>query len=386
MLMREVSHMGTTSKQAVYNALNKVREGYIPLGTYAIDCDTASRVIGRKTLVRDKAAQQIALWEGRRDEVCQALKEDSVELFRKLPCIDAIIAYKEAPILPARGYEPDPPKKIGDNLYEAKDGTVYQIEPATNDVCVVKHPIKPLTIPAEDAQAAPEPPEGAFDAYDHLIESLTPDRFVFGTSGGFRPMPLPGGMENALALYALEPELMKANIDAAARAGTLRDEIWIRPGVDEIFVEDDLAMTKGPLISPAMFREMCLPAFKARVQAMKKHRSKVVMHCCGNAVKIMDQIIEAGIDGYQSIQSIPDMALDRLMPAFGRQLSFWGGVPVELLIGGSVEDVRNAVRKAMELGKRYGGLILGPSHSVAFGTKYENFMAMIEEHDKLKHF
>jgi hypothetical protein len=33
---------------------------------------------------------------------------------------------------------------------------------------------------------------------------------------------------------------------------------------------------------------------------------------------------------------------------------------------------------------RGGGFILGPSHSIAYGTKYENFMAMLDEFDRLR--
>ena len=57
---------------------------------------------------------------------------------------------------------------------------------------------------------------------------------------------------------------------------------------------------------------------------------------------------------------------------------------MEELITGSAEDVRQAVRTAMERGAPGGGFILGPSHSVAFGTKYENFMAMLDEFDRLR--
>ena len=52
---------------------------------------------------------------------------------------------------------------------------------------------------------------------------------------------------------------------------------------------------------------------------------------------------------------------------------------METLIDGTAHDVRQAVRTAMETGAPGGGFILGPSHSVAMNTKYENFMAMLDE-------
>ena len=60
-------------------------------------------------------------------------------------------------------------------------------------------------------------------------------------------------------------------------------------------------------------------------------------------------------------------------------------MPLELLIAGTAAEVREAVRTAMERGAPGGGFILGPSHSVAFGTKYDNFLAFIDEFDRLRY-
>jgi len=57
-----------TGKQTVQNILNHITPGYIPIGTYAIDCDTVREIIGHETYVRDKPAQALALWAGRRDK------------------------------------------------------------------------------------------------------------------------------------------------------------------------------------------------------------------------------------------------------------------------------------------------------------------------------
>jgi hypothetical protein len=38
----------------------------------------------------------------------------------------------------------------------------------------------------------------------------------------------------------------------------------------------------------------------------------------------------------------------------------------------------------MEVGAPGSGFILGPSHSIAYGTKYDNFMAMLDEYVHLR--
>ena len=84
---------------------------------YAIDCDTVEKVIGHKTYVRNKIEVQLALWAGKRDEVAQSLKEDSVDLFKKLDCIDLIIPFKEAELLPPKDYTPEKVKKLNENTW-----------------------------------------------------------------------------------------------------------------------------------------------------------------------------------------------------------------------------------------------------------------------------
>ncbi len=93
--------------------------------------------------------------------------------------------------------------------------------------------------------------------------------------------------------------------------------------------------------------------------------------------------VEIGYDCYQSIQPTADMDIAEVKKKYGRKIALWGGVPVEEMVGGTPEQVRRSVRRAMEVAKPGGGFILGTSHSVAVGSRYDNFMAMLDEHAKL---
>lgn len=374
------------SKKAVQAVLNHQQPEYIPLGTYAIDCDTAERILGHETYVRNKIKTQIALWEGRRDEVAQSLKEDSVELFKKLPSIDVILPFKEATILPPKDYMPQKVKKLDDRTWETEDGYVFQYSEMSNDIAVVKYPEEKYT--EADFRKEPEcqaPDESIFEAYDHLVAHMKGDRFLAGVSGGFNVMPLFGGMENGLMEYYFNPETVKRALEYYGKIENFMDRYYIRGGVDQVFVEIDPATTTGPLMSPDMFREICFPAMKKRVESIKKYKDKVMMHSCGNTWKLMDMFIEAGIDCNQSLQTGAGMDIRLLKEKYGDRMSYWGGVSVEKLIMGTVEEVREDVRYAMRYGAPNGGFILGPSHSIAYGVKYDNFMAMLDEHDKVKY-
>ena len=370
------------SKQAVYSVLNHKTPDYIPLGTYAIDCDTAARIIGRETYVRNKAKAQIALWEGRRDEVLQSLKEDSVELFTKLGAIDIIIPFKEAQILPPESYTPTKAKKVSDTVWREENGTVHAFSAVTNEFSVVERPKVEHSFAGLPMLLPPDPT--IFQAYDHLVNAMTGTRFIAGICGGFHSMPLLGGMEDGLCLYYEDPELVQRAINYFGIEQAFKDQYYIRDGVDQIFIEEDMATTISPFMSPQMYREFCFESAKERIKAIKKHRDKVIFHCCGSTRVYMDMFVEMGIDMYQSLQTGANMDIAELKKCHGSEMAFWGGVSVEKLINGIMDEVRSEVGYALEHCSSDGGFILGPSHSIAYGVKYDNFMAMLDEHNRLK--
>jgi len=158
----------------------------------------------------------------------------------------------------------------------------------------------------------------------------------------------------------------------------LRDPLAIRPGSDGVLWGTDFAATTGPFISPRMFRTFCLPSIKERVAAVKSYGLTVLKHACGNNWKLLDMFVEAGYDAYQSIQASASMDLGQVKARYGERLALWGGVRVESLVSGTPDDVRGDVAKAMQAAAPGGGYIFGTSHSVAVGTKYDNFMAMLD--------
>lgn len=131
-----------------------------------------------------------------------------------------------------------------------------------------------------------------------------------------------------------------------------------------------------------MFREFCFPALRERVQNIKKHTPFVFYHSCGHCWDLVDMFIDAGIDVYQSLQTGAGMDLSKLKDRFDNRIVFWGGVAVELLVKGTADEVRANVRQALQVAKARGGIILGPSHSIAYGVPYDNVMAMMDEFQK----
>ena len=375
------------SKERVQATIARQPVDQVPLGFYAVDHDTVERVIGRPTYVRNKVAIQIALWEGRRDEVAEGLKEDVVEFYRKIDCADLLLP-KEAQLLPPRDYQPEAPKRIADNRWEDRQGRIFQAEYRANEIQCVHDPNPPRTeFSAEEFEREVEleaPDPSIFEVFDHVLTELGEERYIAGTTGGITALTLLGGTENGLVMHALQPEVLLAANRRSVAVQNARDEHYIRQNLPGVLMEQDMAGSNGPLISPAMFREICFPFLKERVRRVKEQVDQVIFHNCGNNIPLMEMFIDCGIDCYQSLQTTAGMEVGLLKERFGEQLCFWGGVPLELLIAGTAEEVRAAVRTTMERGAPGGGFILGPSHSIAMNTKYENFMAMLDEFVRLR--
>ena len=64
----------------------------------------------------------------------------------------------------------------------------------------------------------------------------------------------------------------------------------------------------------------------------------------------------------------------------------WGGISLESIISGKASDVKKEIMHAMENYKPGGRYIFGSSHSIAVGTKYDNFMTMVEEFEKNREY
>jgi len=70
----------------------------------------------------------------------------------------------------------------------------------------------------------------------------------------------------------------------------------------------------------------------------------------------------------------------KLKREFGNDLCFWGGIDVQQLLNfGTVDDVRQEVKRVIgDLGEG-GGYLFGPAHDIQTLTPPQNILAMYEE-------
>jgi uroporphyrinogen-III decarboxylase len=375
-----------TSKERVAAALEGRMPDRVPYAEFAVDFDTVERLLGHETFLRAKAKSQIAFWEGRHDEVAQSWLEDHIALHRKLP-LDIVTFPMATWEMPPETGEP-PPRRLDATTWEDRNGRVYKLSEATQDITCILDPVRDARVFTAAEFEKDEPPprrdERSWAILDAVIREFKAEKYICGPSGGSVGIVLLGGMERGLLELAANPEAVRAATQALVRRQNAADELFIHPDSDAVLWAEDLGYKTGPLIGPAMFRDFFLEANKARARNVKgRHGKKILKHCCGNINLLLDFFIDIGFDAYQSIQPTAGMDICRLKRDYGDRITLWGGVAVEHLVGGTTEDVRADVRRAMGCAKPGGRFILGASHSIAVGTRYDNFMALLDEHSKL---
>lgn len=373
------------SKQRVLATLEGSIPDRVPIGEFAIDFDTVEKILGRKTYLRAKAKSQIAFWEGRHDEVAESYLKDHIELHEKLE-LDIVTFPMATWLIPPETDDP-PPRKIDGTTWEDKYGRIFKYSDITADMTCIKDPVmeeKVFTIEEfEKEPVLPERDERSWKIINMVIQRFKNEKFICGPEGGEIGILMLGGMERGLMELIENPEVVKAATAYYLRQQNLADEAFIHPDSDGILWGADFAYKSGPFISPAMFKEFFLEPNKARTKNIhEKFSKKVMKHCCGNNNLLLDYFIEIGYDAYQSIQPTANMDICKLKKSYGDKITLWGGVALEHLVSGTPEQVRQDVRSAMQCAKPGGRFILGVSHSVAVGSRYDNYIAMLDEYHK----
>ncbi len=374
-----------TSKERVRACLEGRIPDRVPWGEFAIDFDTVEKILGHETYLRAKAKSQIAFWEGRHEEVAASYREDHIELHRRLG-LDIVTFPMATWEIPLPSDEP-PPRRIDESTWEDRCGRIFKYSAFTGDITCVRDPVEEVrSYSVGDFQKTPSPPAldpRSWEILESVIREFKDEKFICGPSGGIIGCVLPGGLERGSLALIEDPDLITAATAYALKQQNLADETLVHPDSDAVLVAYDFGHKTGPFISPDMFRRYFLKANAARVEKLhRKQGKKVILHSCGNVNSYLDFFIEIRFDAYQSIQESAGMDICRLKKEYGRKITLWGGVRLENLVAGTPEDVRRDVRRAMECAKPGGRFILGTSHSVAVGSRYENFLALVDEYEK----
>ena len=146
--------------------------------------------------------------------------------------------------------------------------------------------------------------------------------------------------------------------------------------LDAIYFGDDWGQQKGTIMGPANWRKYIKPHLAKMYAAARSKGKYVIQHSCGDIQEIFPDLIDIGLDCYQTFQTeIYDMSYFKR--EFGKDLAVWGGISTQQLLSQkSPDEIRRETVRIMQTMGRNGGYIAAPTHAVAHDVSYEQIMAM----------
>lgn len=193
---------------------------------------------------------------------------------------------------------------------------------------------------------------------------------------GLTEMYSPMGWEAFSYLLMDEPELVDAWLEARNQAELRRVACIADPElIPVVLTYDDIAYKTSTHTSPAWLRQYWFPRLRRLNDAWHMRGTRCIFHSDGNLWPVLDDLIEAGIDGINPIEMQAGMTVRELRAKYPK-LVLTGGIDVsELLPFGTPEQVREA---ALENIRATDGLgyILGSSTELHWEIPTANILAM----------
>ena len=239
---------------------------------------------------------------------------------------------------------------------------------------------------AEELEAYAWPDPEQFD-YEGIRERLEPwSDFAVLCSGAsvFQHPAFLRGMDKLLMDISTSPEMADFLLDKFTNFyHRYYEKIFQRAAdlIDIFWIADDFGMQDRLLISPKTFEDVFLPRLQRLIDLAKDYDTKVLFHSDGNIRKIIPKLIEMGVDVLDPIQpEAAEMDPPAIKEEFGEKICLRGAISAqEVLSKGTVEDVREEVKRRIEQLAPGGGYILSPGHPVLqVDVPTENIVAMYE--------
>ena len=193
------------------------------------------------------------------------------------------------------------------------------------------------------------------------------------------------GFDDWFAMLATEDARAIAHLDGLLE-GKMRH--WSRvfaaygDTVDVVCESDDLGMQNGGFISPGMFRSLLKPYYKKLFDHVRGLTdAKIFLHSCGAVADFIPDLIDLGVEILNPVQlSAAGMDPAVLKREFGKDLVFWGGGidTQKMLPYGTPAEIRDHVRRNVEIFARDGGYVFAAVHNIQADVPTENVMAMWE--------
>ena len=155
-------------------------------------------------------------------------------------------------------------------------------------------------------------------------------------------------------------------------------DIALEYDINCIHFGDDWGQQKGLIMGAPHWRKFIKPKMKRMYERVKRAGKFVSQHSCGDIHEIFADLIDIGLDVYQTFQ--PEIYdIEYVKKTFGDRLTFWGGISTQALLPFETpEVVKSETVRIINVMKKNGGFIVGPTHAMPYDIPVENVVAMVD--------
>jgi uroporphyrinogen decarboxylase len=263
-------------------------------------------------------------------------------------------------------------------MFTDEYGVTWNRSGVDKDIGVVETPI--ISAPDISMYREPHFDENRFRQTVEQVVNSNSDQFKFYGIGFslFERAWSYLTIEEALYNMVAEEAFMHELFDRICEYNLRLIEILNEYPIDAVYFGDDWGQQKGTMMGPHNWRKFIKPRLSKMYEAVKSKGRYVIQHSCGDISEVFPDLIEIGLDCYQTFQSeIYD--LDWFKREYGQDLAVWGGISTQQILPKyTPEQIRAETIRIIRTMSKKGGYIAAPTHAVAHDVSYEQIMAMQE--------
>jgi len=239
-------------------------------------------------------------------------------------------------------------------------------------------------IPVSQGLDFPIDPEHSFDIVDLIVAKVGAETSVHGevTSPFDYYLRLFGHTQALIGLLD-DPQQAKEILERYTEGVVRLACGLIAHGVDAVKVSSPYA--GSGFISPRFYRDFVM-SYEGRIaKAVRGLGIPAYIHTCGAVNDRLEMMVKAGFSGIECLDPPPlgDVELADAKRRVGDRAFIKGNIdPVHILLGGTVEEVRQDAKSKLKVGKPGGGYILSTACSIAPFTPRENVQILAEVADE----
>ena len=163
-----------------------------------------------------------------------------------------------------------------------------------------------------------------------------------------------------------------------------RKHFELLAAIDEevVFCHDDLAMSAGPVFSPAFLDKYIFSRYEWIMEPVFKAGKKLIFVSDGNLDVLLERLLQFPIAGIMFEN--PATSFEKVLRTWGKAgRGFIGGISTAILTNSTPEEVSRHTREVITRGREYPGFIISPCGGLPGTIPLDNLLAYLHTRSEL---